>query len=60
VGIQVLVGLGIREVSVTPVAIATVKEALAAVDSTKTAELSRKALEAPGATEVEKLFRSRP
>ncbi|HEY7368359.1 MAG TPA: phosphoenolpyruvate--protein phosphotransferase, partial [Thermoanaerobaculia bacterium] len=59
IGIQILVGLGLRDVSVTPVAIASVKEALAAVDSTRMAELAQKALEAPGATEVEKLFRSR-
>jgi phosphotransferase system enzyme I (PtsI) len=58
-GIQALVGLGIREVSVTPVAIATVKDALAAVESTRVAELAERALSAPGATEVEKLFRVR-
>jgi phosphocarrier protein FPr len=60
VGIAVLVGLGIREVSVTPVAIAGVKDLLGAVDSTRVRALAEKALAAAEASEVEKLFRSRP
>ena len=60
VGIAVLVGLGIREVSVTPVAIAGVKDLLGAIDSTRVRALAEKALAAAEASEVEKLFRSRP
>jgi phosphotransferase system enzyme I (PtsI) len=57
-GIGVLIGLGIRELSVTPVAIAGVKDNLAAVDSDRTRALVEKALEAGDASEVERLFRS--
>jgi phosphoenolpyruvate-protein phosphotransferase (PTS system enzyme I) len=57
-GIGVLVGLGIRELSVTPVAIAGVKDNLAAVDSGRSRILVEKALEAGDASEVERLFRS--
>ncbi len=60
VGIAVLVGLGIREVSVTPVAIAGVKDSLGSIDSTRARALAEKALAAAEASEVEKLFRSRP
>ena len=60
VGIAVLVGLGIREVSVTPVAIAGVKDLLGAIDSTRVQALAEKALAAAEASEVEKLFRGRP
>jgi phosphoenolpyruvate-protein phosphotransferase (PTS system enzyme I) len=58
VGIGVLIGLGIRELSVTPVAIAGVKDNLAAVDSGRSRALVEKALEAGDASEVERLFRS--
>jgi phosphotransferase system enzyme I (PtsI) len=57
-GIGVLIGLGIRELSVTPVAIAGVKDNLAAVDSDRTRALVAKALQAGDASEVERLFRS--
>jgi len=57
-GIGVLVGLGIRELSVTPVAIAGVKDNLAAIDSGRSRILLEKALEAGDASEVERLFRS--
>ena len=58
VGIGVLIGLGIREVSVTPVAIAGVKDNLSAVDSGRAGILAGKALDAADAVEVEKLFRT--
>jgi phosphoenolpyruvate-protein kinase (PTS system EI component) len=54
------VGLGIREVSVTPVAIAGVKDLLGAIDSTRVRALAEKALAAAEGSEVEKLFRGRP
>ncbi|HEY6065219.1 MAG TPA: phosphoenolpyruvate--protein phosphotransferase [Thermoanaerobaculia bacterium] len=59
IGIAVLVGLGIRDVSVTPVAIAEVKESLSAIDSVRMHALAEKALGAAEAVEVEKLFRGR-
>jgi phosphotransferase system enzyme I (PtsI) len=57
-GIAVLVGLGIREISVTPVAIAGVKDSLSAIDSQRVQSLAQKALEAGEASDVERLFRS--
>jgi phosphoenolpyruvate-protein kinase (PTS system EI component) len=59
IGIAVLVGLGIRELSVTPVAIAGVKDALSAVDSVRAGVLAEKALDAGDAAEVERMFRGR-
>jgi|SRR5687767_4227947 len=59
IGIAVLVGLGIRELSVTPVAIAGVKDALSTVDSIRAQALAEKALDAGDAAEVEKMFRGR-
>jgi len=59
IGIAVLVGLGIRELSVTPVAIAGVKDSLSAVDSVRAAALAEKALDAGDTAEVEKMFRGR-
>ena len=56
-GLAVLVGLGIREVSVTPVAIAAVKDALSAVDSGRARALAERALTAGEAVEVERIFR---
>ena len=50
--------IGIREVSVTPVAIAGVKDSLSAIDSTLVRALAEKALEASDPAEVERLFRS--
>lgn len=59
IGIAVLVGLGILDVSVTPVAIAGVKESLSAIDSGRARTLAEKALAAAEASEVEKMFRGR-
>jgi phosphoenolpyruvate-protein phosphotransferase (PTS system enzyme I) len=59
IGIAVLVGLGIFDVSVTPVAIAGVKESLSAIDSARARSLAEKALAAAEASEVERLFRGR-
>ena len=59
VGIAVLVGLEIRDVSVTPVAIAGVKESLSTVDSARARSLAEKALGMAEASEVERLFRGR-
>jgi len=58
VGIGVLIGLGIRELSVTPVAIAGVKDSLSTIDSARARILAEKALEAGEASEVERLFKS--
>ena len=57
-GLAVLVGLGIREVSVTPVAIAAVKDGLSAVDSGRVRGLAERALAAGEAVEVERIFRT--
>ena len=59
IGIAALVGLGIRELSVTPVAIAGVKETLSGVDSIRAGALAEKALDAGDAAEVERMFRVR-
>jgi phosphotransferase system enzyme I (PtsI) len=59
IGIAVLVGLQIFDVSVTPVAIAGVKESLLGIDSARMRVLAEKALGAAEASEVEKLFRGR-
>jgi phosphotransferase system enzyme I (PtsI) len=59
IGIAVLVGLQIFDVSVTPVAIAGVKETLLGIDSARMRVLAEKALGAAEASEVEKLFRGR-
>jgi phosphotransferase system enzyme I (PtsI) len=59
IGIAVLIGLGIADFSVTPVAIAGVKDSLAALDSARARALVEKALAAAEASEVEKLFRGR-
>lgn len=57
-GLGVLVGLGIRELSVTPVAIAGVKECLSLLDSSRARSLAERALESGEAADVERLFRS--
>jgi phosphotransferase system enzyme I (PtsI) len=59
VGIGVLVGLGLRELSVTPVAIAGVKDTLSGIDSERARALAEKALSCAEAGEVERLFRGR-
>src|SRR5262249_53198017 len=56
-GLVALIGLGIRELSVTPVAIANVKESLSAIDSREAAMVAERALEASEASEVERLIR---
>jgi phosphotransferase system enzyme I (PtsI) len=59
VGVGVLVGLGLRELSVTPVAIAGVKDTLSGIDSERARALAEKALSCAEAGEVERLFRGR-
>ncbi|HYV40916.1 MAG TPA: phosphoenolpyruvate--protein phosphotransferase, partial [Thermoanaerobaculia bacterium] len=59
-GIGVLIGLQIRELSVTPIAIAGVKDSLLAIDSKRARALAEKALNASEASEVEKIFRGLP
>ena len=59
-GIGVLVGLGIREMSVTPVAIAGVKSALSEIQSERARMLAQRALNASDPAEVEKMFRALP
>ena len=59
-GIGVLVGLQIRELSVTPVAIAGVKDALLAIDSNRARALAVRALNVSESSEVEKIFRTLP
>jgi len=57
-GIAVLLGLGIHEVSVTPVAIPSVKETLAQLDSAAATEAAQRALECAEPVEVERIFRT--
>lgn len=59
-GIAVLLGMGITELSVTPVAIGGVKEQIGMVDTVRAAALAEKALRAADVSEVERLFRGRP
>jgi phosphoenolpyruvate-protein phosphotransferase (PTS system enzyme I) len=56
IGAAVLVGLGITDLSVTPVAIPSVKENLASIDASRARALAEKALDAAEAADVEKLF----
>jgi phosphoenolpyruvate-protein kinase (PTS system EI component) len=56
-GIGVLVGLQIRELSVTPVAIAGVKDILSGIDSERARALADKAVNASETSEVERMFR---
>jgi phosphotransferase system enzyme I (PtsI) len=57
-GIAALVGLKIREISVTPVAIPAVKESLGVIDSVRAALRIERALECSDAGDVERIFRS--
>ena len=57
-GLAVLVGLGIREVSVTPIAIAAVKDSLSSLDSERVRALADRALAAGESGEVERIFRT--
>ena len=56
IGAAALVGLGIRDLSVTPVAIPAVKESLSAVDSARAEGLASRALDAAESSEVEHIF----
>ena len=60
VGAAALVGLGIRDLSVTPVAIPSVKESLSAIDSARAAGLAGRALDAAESSEVEQIFGGAP
>jgi phosphotransferase system enzyme I (PtsI) len=55
-GAAVLVGLGITDLSVTPVAIPGIKENLSSIDSSRVRVLAERALEAAEAAEVERIF----
>ncbi len=57
IGIGVLLGLGLTELSVTPIAIGSVKEQIGSIDTARAAALVEKALAAADAAEVEDLFR---
>ncbi len=59
-GIGVLVGLQIRELSVTPVAIPGVKDSLLSIDSKRARSLALKALNVSKTSEVERMFRTLP
>ncbi|PRY42065.1 phosphocarrier protein FPr [Geodermatophilus tzadiensis] len=56
--VPVLVGLGVRELSVAPSAVPTVKAAVRRLDSGACAELARRCLAAAGAAEVRALVRA--
>jgi phosphotransferase system enzyme I (PtsI) len=56
IGAAVLVGLGIRDLSVTPVAIPGLKEVLSSIEAKRVRLLALKALDASEAGEVERLF----
>ena len=57
--VPLLLGLGVRELSVSPAAVATVKETVRATDLTAAAELARQALDLASADAVRDLVRSR-
>ena len=59
IGIAALVGLGIREISVTPVAIPGIKQNISAVDAARAASQIGRALECDDPAEVERIFRGR-
>jgi phosphotransferase system enzyme I (PtsI) len=56
IGAAVLVGLGVLDLSVTPVAIPAVKDNLLRIETKRARALAEKALGASEASEVEKLF----
>ncbi len=56
IGAAVLVGLGIGDLSVTPVAIPEVKEILSSIEVGRVRELALRALDLDEAAEVERLF----
>jgi phosphoenolpyruvate-protein phosphotransferase/dihydroxyacetone kinase phosphotransfer subunit len=57
--VPLLLGLGVRELSVGPAAVATVKEVVRATDLAAAAKLARQALELASADAVRNLVRSR-
>jgi phosphotransferase system enzyme I (PtsI) len=56
IGAAVLVGLGIRDLSVTPVAIPALKDILSSIDASRVGALAREALDADESSDVERLF----
>jgi phosphocarrier protein FPr len=54
--VALLIGLGVRELSVTPRAVPSIKEATSAVEVAAAAVLAGRALEQPGAAEVRALL----
>jgi multiphosphoryl transfer protein len=57
--VPLLLGLGVRELSVAPAAVPTVKQAVRGVDLAAATELARQALTAPGAATVRSLIQRR-
>jgi multiphosphoryl transfer protein len=57
--VPLLLGLGVRELSVSAAAVASVKEIVRATDLAAAAELARQAVELPSADAVRELVRSR-
>jgi phosphoenolpyruvate-protein kinase (PTS system EI component) len=55
-GAAVLIGLGIRDLSATPVAIPRVKDHLCGLDTSRMAALAEKALGAAEASDVARIF----
>jgi multiphosphoryl transfer protein len=58
--VPVLLGLGVRELSVNTAAVAVVKQAVRGTDLTEAAELARQAVGLPSAEAVRELMRRRP
>jgi phosphotransferase system enzyme I (PtsI) len=55
-GAAALIGLGITELSVTPVAIPDLKDRISTLDAARASGLAQKALDASEASEVERIF----
>jgi phosphoenolpyruvate-protein kinase (PTS system EI component) len=60
VGASVLIGLGITDLSVTPVSIPVLKDHIATVDAARARGLAQRALEACEPAEVERIFGGEP
>ncbi len=60
IGASVLIGLGITDLSVTPVAIPGLKEHVSTIDASKARALAARALEAAEAEDVERIFGGEP
>jgi phosphotransferase system enzyme I (PtsI) len=56
IGSTALIGLGVTDLSVTPVAIPDLKERILALDADRARGLARRALDASEASEVERIF----